>query len=285
MPFKETGILVGERSMVKPLRSKGDVESYTTIMPPQSKPPKLKALLLEYFRRHWYKNSSRPAQRVDCTRAQRTVRAETPPKEVSFMSSAGLRQLFLQSRNAHLHVFIWLVPQTWLWHGQKPDSRKLSYLSQAKLKSEAMACIPAHEVSLIIEETASMDNWEALIDNASSAISKDLKDESKAYKLKLAYEELISNIIRLPKRRAQKSNISEGIADHQKWKRHIIHPPNWRQGLNLILASVEIWCSRRRRYRRKTNRRARIFLIKQSVDVVCYEWEQGINKNQHMQLD
>ena len=41
-----------------------------------------------------------------------------------------------------------------------------------------------------------MNNWELFIENASKAIVKGLEDKEKAYKLKLAYEELISNIIR-----------------------------------------------------------------------------------------
>lgn len=41
-----------------------------------------------------------------------------------------------------------------------------------------------------------MNNWELFIENAGKAVIKDLENEEKAYKLKLAYEELISNIIR-----------------------------------------------------------------------------------------
>ena len=59
-----------------------------------------------------------------------------------------------------------------------------------------MSIIPADKLSLLTDKKASMDNWELFIENAGLAISKDLKDEEKAYKLKLAYEELISNIIR-----------------------------------------------------------------------------------------
>ena len=40
------------------------------------------------------------------------------------------------------------------------------------------------------------EQWELFIKNAGKAVIKDLENEEKAYKLKLAYEELISNIIR-----------------------------------------------------------------------------------------
>ena len=152
-----------------------------------------------------------------------------------------------------------------------------------------MACIPAHEVSLIIEETASMDNWEAFIDNASSAISKDLKDESKAYKLKLAYEELISNIIRAAKEKGHKNPIflrvscgttkNEGgtLFTLQTEDNGIKFDPGYGRDSDV---NVEQDIDER------PIGGLGIFLIKQSVDVACYEWEQGINKNQlSMQLD
>jgi anti-sigma regulatory factor (Ser/Thr protein kinase) len=47
-----------------------------------------------------------------------------------------------------------------------------------------------------IEAPASMDHWERFIDFATEHIHRAIADESRAYKLKLAYEELISNIIR-----------------------------------------------------------------------------------------
>ena len=59
-----------------------------------------------------------------------------------------------------------------------------------------MSLIPSDNKLLLVEEEASMNNWELFIENAGKAVIKDLKNEEKAYKLKLAYEELISNIIR-----------------------------------------------------------------------------------------
>ena len=42
--------------------------------------------------------------------------------------------------------------------------------------------------SLLVEDKASMENWDAFIKSASLAIERDLKDEAKGYKLKLAFE-------------------------------------------------------------------------------------------------
>jgi len=47
-----------------------------------------------------------------------------------------------------------------------------------------------------IEALASMDNWEQFMEFASDQIDQAIPDQSQSYKLKLAYEELISNIIR-----------------------------------------------------------------------------------------
>ena len=58
-----------------------------------------------------------------------------------------------------------------------------------------MSLIPSDNKLLLVEEKALMNNWELFIKNAGTAVIKD-KNEEKAYKLKLAYEELISNIIR-----------------------------------------------------------------------------------------
>ena len=59
-----------------------------------------------------------------------------------------------------------------------------------------MTGIPERTTSLLVENKASMENWDAFIESASLAIERDLKNEAKAYKLKLAFEELISNIIK-----------------------------------------------------------------------------------------
>jgi serine/threonine-protein kinase RsbW len=47
-----------------------------------------------------------------------------------------------------------------------------------------------------VEANASMDCWDSFIDFAYMQVDQSVKDQSRAYKLKLAFEELISNIIR-----------------------------------------------------------------------------------------
>jgi anti-sigma regulatory factor (Ser/Thr protein kinase) len=47
-----------------------------------------------------------------------------------------------------------------------------------------------------VEAHASMDYWDSLIDFANMQVDQNIPDLSRAYKLKLAFEELISNIIR-----------------------------------------------------------------------------------------
>jgi anti-sigma regulatory factor (Ser/Thr protein kinase) len=47
-----------------------------------------------------------------------------------------------------------------------------------------------------IEAEASMDQWETFIDFATEHISRWVDDKSRSYKLRLAFEELVSNIIR-----------------------------------------------------------------------------------------
>jgi anti-sigma regulatory factor (Ser/Thr protein kinase) len=47
-----------------------------------------------------------------------------------------------------------------------------------------------------VREKASMDNWDRLNDFVNESISLGLKEKSRAYNLRLATEELISNIIR-----------------------------------------------------------------------------------------
>lgn len=54
-----------------------------------------------------------------------------------------------------------------------------------------------HEIELgNVEANASMDCWDSFIDFAYMQVDQSVKDKSRAYKLKLALEELISNIIR-----------------------------------------------------------------------------------------
>ena len=146
-----------------------------------------------------------------------------------------------------------------------------------------MSLIPDDNKLLLIEEEASMDNWELFIENAGTAVIKDLKEEEKAYKLKLAYEELISNIIRA----AGENNLGHKVVlkiycviskyngrnlfTLQTEDNGIQHDPGF-SSENTVDVDQDI------------NERAigglGVFLIKESVDLASYGYIDGHNTNQ-----
>jgi anti-sigma regulatory factor (Ser/Thr protein kinase) len=146
-----------------------------------------------------------------------------------------------------------------------------------------MSLIPVDKTSLLIEIKASMDNWELLIESASSAISKDLQDESKIYKLKLAYEELISNIIRAAQERNERENVSLSIScaiTDQSGKKYLTLQTEddgvrFDPGFNAT-DSVDV----DQHIDEREIGGLGIFLIKQSVDLAQYGWRDGRNINQ-----
>ena len=146
-----------------------------------------------------------------------------------------------------------------------------------------MSLIPVDKTSLLIEIKASMDNWELLIESASSAISKDLQDESKIYKLKLAYEELISNIIRAAQERNERENVSLSIScaiTDQSGEKYLTLQTEddgvrFDPGFNAT-DSVDV----DQHIDEREIGGLGIFLIKQSVDLANYGWRDGKNINQ-----
>ena len=146
-----------------------------------------------------------------------------------------------------------------------------------------MSLIPVDKTSLLIEIKASMDNWELLIESASSAISKDLQDESKIYKLKLAYEELISNIIRAAQERNEGDIVSLAIScavtDQNGGKFFTLQTEDdgvrFDPGFNAT-DSVDV----DQHIDEREIGGLGIFLIKQSVDLANYGWRDGKNINQ-----
>ena len=128
-----------------------------------------------------------------------------------------------------------------------------------------------------------MDNWELLIESASSAISKDLQDESKIYKLKLAYEELISNIIRAAQERNERENVSLSIScaiTDQSGEKYLTLQTEddgvrFDPGFNAT-DSVDV----DQHIDEREIGGLGIFLIKQSVDLANYGWRDGKNINQ-----
>lgn len=145
-----------------------------------------------------------------------------------------------------------------------------------------MSLIPADKLSLIIETKASMDNWELFIENAGLAISRDLKNEEKTYKLKLAYEELISNIIRS----AEENNsdnitlkVSSCVSELKGNKFFTLQTED-----NGLRFDPEYNAEENVDVDQHISEREigglGIFLIKQSVDFADYEWSNGTNINQ-----
>ena len=146
-----------------------------------------------------------------------------------------------------------------------------------------MTLIPVDQTSLLVESKASMDNWDLFIENAASAITKGLKDENKIYKLKLAYEELISNIIRAAQERTDRDIISLAIscavADQNGEKFFTLQTEDdgvpFDPGFNET-DSVDV----DQHIDEREIGGLGIFLIKQSVDLAKYGWRDGKNINQ-----
>ena len=129
---------------------------------------------------------------------------------------------------------------------------------------------------------ASMDYWERFIDFADDHIYRAIADESRAYKLKLAYEELISNIIRAANGnkctpdRSVTLEVSMLLRDEdgEPWlvlrtsDTGIQFNPNFNQRPPVDTEQSVI--------ERKIGGLG-IFLIEQSVDKVSYEWLNGNN--------
>lgn len=154
-----------------------------------------------------------------------------------------------------------------------------------------MTFIPDRATSLLVEERASMENWDAFIKTASTAIERDLKNEGKAYKLKLAYEELISNIIKASSNAGSNKQvslkISYGISTNKDNDGKIFTLQTEDNGVQFDPgfskeSDVDV--------NQDINERAigglGIFLIKQSVDIASYAWINGCNTNQlSMRID
>ena len=146
-----------------------------------------------------------------------------------------------------------------------------------------MSLIPAENRLLLVEEKASMNNWELFIENASKAIIKSLEDKEKAYKLKLAYEELISNIIRAASDQSIAHNVTlkiycltsnldgKKLFTLQTEDNGIAYDPGFNKE-NTVDVDQEI--------SKREIGGLGIFLIKQSVDQASYEHINGFNTNQ-----
>ena len=127
------------------------------------------------------------------------------------------------------------------------------------------------------EAPASMDFWDNFTDFATEQINNSQLDESRAYKLRLAYEELISNIIRYANDPSKES--SEGARLEVSFALANIDSETW-----IILKTKDTGLHFDPNFYHRSpvdtdqpvaERQIGglgIFLIEQSVDKVTYEW-------------
>ena len=134
-----------------------------------------------------------------------------------------------------------------------------------------------------IEAHASMDSWDSLIDFANMQVEQNIPDLSRAYKLKLAFEELISNIIRSssensPSHATQTTLKVTALQRESPGHRFFIIRTEddgieFNPKFEERAASVD---TQQHVQDRKIGGLG-IFLIQQSVDKVSYEWVNGKN--------
>jgi serine/threonine-protein kinase RsbW len=133
-----------------------------------------------------------------------------------------------------------------------------------------------------IEGLASMDHWELFIDFATEHINRVIADESRAYKLKLAYEELISNIIR-----ASSTNQSANVHMVSLAVSSIMRNEDGEPWLVFRTSDTGVHFNPNFKQRAPINTNQPLnerqlgglglFLIEQSVDKVSYDWINGKN--------
>ena len=128
-----------------------------------------------------------------------------------------------------------------------------------------------------------MDHWDQLIDFGSDHIDRSLEDRSRGYKLKLAYEELLSNIIR-----AASEQHDEAACGSTKLEVSAIERTD--EGSSwFILRTRDTGVEFNPNFKERpgidrdqpVHERAigglGLFLIQESVDHVSYEWSNGRN--------
>ena len=128
-----------------------------------------------------------------------------------------------------------------------------------------------------------MDQWDQLIDFGSDHIDRSFLDRSRGYKLKLAYEELLSNIIRAASEHIKEShgcNININVTAIER----TIDDTTW-----FILRTSDTCLAFDPKFDQRpaidrdqpVHERAigglGLYLIEESVDHVSYEWKNGRN--------
>jgi anti-sigma regulatory factor (Ser/Thr protein kinase) len=133
-----------------------------------------------------------------------------------------------------------------------------------------------------IEAIASMDNWDKFNDFTREVIGLNIKEKGLAYNLKLASEELISNIIKAandaPETKDHEVVLEISAIKHNEGNR------SW-----LIVRTKDNGCHFDPQFEQRlpidteqpvSERKIGglgLFLIQQSVEKVAYEWKEGFN--------
>jgi anti-sigma regulatory factor (Ser/Thr protein kinase) len=134
-----------------------------------------------------------------------------------------------------------------------------------------------------VEAHASMDYWDSLIDFANMQVDQNIPDLSRAYKLKLAFEELISNIIRSssensPSHATQTTLKVTALQRESPGHRFfIIRTEDDGLEFNPKFEERAASVDTQQHVQDRKIGGLGLFLIQQSVDKVSYEWVNGKN--------
>lgn len=133
-----------------------------------------------------------------------------------------------------------------------------------------------------IEAPASMENWDRMNDFVSDLITESVRDKAKSYKLRLASEELISNIIRAAGEVKDSENreVSLRVAarieeqDGRLW--FVVETKDDGRHFDPHFGSRKPVDTEQHISQREIGGLG-LFLIEQSVDKVSYDWIDGYN--------
>lgn len=133
-----------------------------------------------------------------------------------------------------------------------------------------------------IEAVASMDNWEQIVDFPSDFIDSLIDDKSRGYKLRLAYEELVSNIIRAAGECTKaaechvilKISVFSRLLDKKNW--FVLQTEDNGQHFDPMFEERTPVDTNQHVSERAIGGLG-LFLIKESVDKVDYEWRDKKN--------
>lgn len=132
-----------------------------------------------------------------------------------------------------------------------------------------------------VEDIASMEAWDRFIDFAAKHIEDEISDRLRTYKLRLAFEELVSNIIRAAAAGQTNPTQTELKVTALRFKDE---QSTWlvlRTNDNGVHFDPEFSTRERIDTNEPVHERKNgglgLFLIRESVDRVAYEWLDGMN--------